>query len=290
MHLSPNLHVYYVHLSPSIVYINHHHHNHHYKTSSSKNLLPHWDEPFHCKSQHSEERPCVGILNCWWWCRVSFVFYNGDNDDLFSMMVTMVIGAGCLLFSTMVTMMICFLWWWQWSLCFLWWWQWWLVQGVLFCFLWWWQWWFVFYMIVTWSHLFSVMVTMVILSKITGEANVRQWKKQRHQEWSYLAQSRQHKEGGGGSLSRPKLIFICDLNPPTSRGWKPTPSPPFSISYCPCSSSLFSSSSSSSSPSPPQQTPSPGVCMFHSVSARRREVLLSRCRPGQKITIMIQMV
>ena len=125
MHLSPNLHVYYVHLSPSIVYINHHHHNHHYKTSSSKNLLPHWDEPFHCKSQHSEERPCVGILNCWWWCRVSFVFYNGDNDDLFSMMVTMVIGAGCLLFSTMVTMVICFLWWWQWSLCFLWWWQWW---------------------------------------------------------------------------------------------------------------------------------------------------------------------
>ena len=136
-----------------------------------------------------------------------------------------------------------------------------------------------------------MLVTMMIVSKITGEANVRQWKKQRHQEWSNLAQRRQHKEGGGG-LSRPKLIFMCDLNPPTSRGWKPTPSPPFSISYCPCSSSLFSPSSSSSSPSPPQQTPSssPGVCMFHSVSVRRREGLLSRCRPGRKITITIQMV
>ena len=50
---------------------------------------------------------------------MSFVFYDGDNDDLFfmmvtmvplfSVMVTMVIGAGCLiLFSMMVTMMICF--------------------------------------------------------------------------------------------------------------------------------------------------------------------------------------
>ena len=54
----------------------------------------------------------------------------------------------------------------------------------------------------------AVMVTMMIVSKITGEANVRQWKKQRHQEWSNLAQRRQHKEGGGGSFSTKTDFYV----------------------------------------------------------------------------------